>query len=664
MASNPTQFKLQRVRTKAGAVALVTMDNGEDWQKPNTFGEAALRSLQGLLDQVEQGDWVGLLLTGKPFVFAVGADIDQFGEITPARAREGGEAGHELFGRIRALPFPTLAAINGAALGGGVEIALHCDYRTISADVRHFACPEVLLGLIPGWGGTQLIPRLVGAEQAVRFIVENPLRQNRMLGAQQAFEAGFADALLEPVEFLDESLAFLVRTIEESGGKREPSADLSDLEEVVRKARSRVEDQVHGATPAPYRALDLIAGAGAWTLEEGYKAEEDALAELLPGPQAQASVYSFFLVERRAKRGVGVPDAEPRRVSKVGIVGAGLMARQLALLFLRRLEVPVVLRDLSQEQVDDAVGWIASELEQLVAKGRLAEGKARFLASLASGGTGWELFAGCDLVLEAVYEELQVKKEVFAEIERVVGPETVLATNTSSLSVTEMGSDLEHPERLVGMHFFNPVAVLPLVELARTPETDDVSLATAWAVTKKLRKTGVLVRDAPAFVVNRLLGRQGSVVMNALDHGNTVEETDEAVLRLGVPMAPSVLLQLVGPKVASHVRRTLHEAWPDRFVLSPTLESLADGGEPVVVEHAPRSVDDLHEAVLEAFADEARHILEDGVVGEAADIDTCLLLGAGFPFWLGGITKHLDQTGVSERVTGRLLSDIGARVAS
>ena len=293
----------------------------------------------------------------------------------------------------------------------------------------------------------------------------------------------------------------------------------------------------------------------------------------------------------------------------------------------------------------------------------MTEGKARFLASLASGGTDWDVFSGCDLVLEAVYEELDVKKEVFAELERVVSPECVLATNTSSLSVTEMGADLEHPERVVGMHFFNPVAVLPLVELVRTPETDDTSIATAWAVTKKLRKTGVLVRDAPAFVVNRLLGRQGVVVTDALDHGNTVEETDEAVLRLGVPMAPSFLLQLVGPKVANHVRHTLHDNWPDRFPLSPTLDSIAEDGEPVVVEHAPRSVEEIHEAVLEALADEARHILEEGVVAEAADVDTCLILGAGYPFWLGGITKHLDQTGVSERVTGRLLSETGASVA-
>jgi 3-hydroxyacyl-CoA dehydrogenase/enoyl-CoA hydratase/carnithine racemase len=636
------------------------MDNGDDWQKPNTFGEAALRSLEGVLDQLRSRDWRGMLLTGKPFVFAVGADIGEFGEITPERARLGGEAGHELFGRIRDLPLITVAAINGAAVGGGVEIALHCDYRTLASSVRHFACPEVFLGLIPGWGGTQLIPRLVGAEEAVRFIVENPLRQNRMLTSQQAFEAGFADVLFEPVEFLDESLAFLLDKVETGPGKRRPDADLSDVAEVCRKARSRVDGQVHGAAPAPYRALDLIERAATWSLEEGYRAEEDALAELLPGPEAQASVYAFDLVERRAKRGVGIPEAEPRPVQRVGIVGAGLMARQLALLMLRRLEVPVVMRDLTPEQVDDAVAWIADELGELVRRGRLSEEKARFLGSIVAGGTAWDVFADCDLVLEAVFEEMAVKKEVFAELERVVSPECVLATNTSSLSVTEMGAHLEHPERVVGMHFFNPVAVLPLVELARTPQTSDMTLATAWDVTKRLRKTGVLVRDAPAFVVNRLLGRQGSIVTQALDHGNTVEETDEAVLRLGLPMAPSVLLQLVGPKVANHVRHTLNAAWPDRYPLSATLESLANGGDPVVVEYAPRTVDELHRAVLEALADESRHILEEGVVMEAADIDTCLILGAGFPFWLGGITKHLDQTGVSERVLGRPLADVSA----
>jgi 3-hydroxyacyl-CoA dehydrogenase/enoyl-CoA hydratase/carnithine racemase len=665
MASPPTEFKLQRLEARVGPVALVTMDNGEDWQKPNTFGEEALRSLDEVLSGLRTRDWRGLVLTGKPFVFAVGADVDEFGDITPERARLGGQAGHELFGRLRGLPFPTLAAINGAALGGGVEIALHCDYRTISSSVRHFACPEVLLGLIPGWGGTQLIPKLVGPETAVQFIVESPLRQNRMLTARQAHEAGFADALIEPVEFLDESIELLLRKIEEGPGKREPDADLADMGEVVRKARARIDGEVNGAAPAPYRALELIEGAATWSLEEGYRAEEDALAELLPGPQAQASLYSFYLVERRAKRRVGVPDSEPRRVARVGIVGAGLMARQLALLFLRRLEMPVVLRDLTQEQVDDAVAWISGELGDLVARGRLGEGKARFLGSLVSGGTGWDTFAGSDLVLEAVFEEPEVKKDVFAELERVVSSECVLATNTSALSVTEMGSDLDHPERLVGMHFFNPVAVLPLVELVRTPETDDVSLATAWAVVDKLRKRGVLVQDAPAFVVNRVLSRMTTVLMDALEHGNSVEETDAAVLRLGLPMAPSVLLQMVGPKVANHVLHTLHEAYPARYPLFETLDNLAAGTEDIAVkERSPRTVDEIHDAVLEAMADEIRHILDEGVVAEAADVDTCLILGAGYPFWLGGITKHLDQAGISERVTGRRFADAETHVTA
>jgi len=655
MADEPvTQFKLQRAETRVGPVAILTIDNGADWQKPNTFGRAALESLDEALDRLRTRDWRGLLLTGKPFVFAAGADMTQFPRITHELALEGGRAGHELFGALRDLPFPTLAAVNGACVGGGVEIALHCDYRTISTGVRHFACPEVLLGLIPGWGGTQLIPRLVGAQTGVRFIVSNPLRQNRMLDGRKAFELGFADHLLEPVEFVDESLELLLQRIEAGEGKRASAADLADAADVVGLARLQLDAQVHGAPAAPYRALDLIEGAATWTVEEGYRREEEALADLLPGPQAQASIYAFDLVERRAKQGVGVPEVEPRPIRAVGLVGAGLMARQLALLFLRRLEVPVVLRDLTQEQVEDALAWIRTELADLAREGRLDEGKARFLGSLASGSTEWAVFEGCDLVLEAVFEELEVKREVFAELERVVTPECLLATNTSSLSVAAMAEGLARPERVVGLHFFNPVAVLPLVEVVRTPATDDVSIATAWDVVGKLRKRGVLVADAPAFVVNRVLTRLTTVLMDGIEHGNTVDETDEAALRLGLPMAPSVLLQLVGPRVANHVLHTLNAAYPERYPTFATMDNYAEGRDEVVVhEHAPRSVDELHESALEALADEIRRLVDDGVVAAAEDVDACLLLGAGWPFWLGGITPHLDATGVSERVTGR-----------
>ena len=651
-----TEFKLAR----AGDVAVVTIDNGADHTKPTFFSRGALESLDRVLDELERADFAALVLTGKPFVFAAGADVTEFPDVSPELAREGSRAGHELFARIAALPYPTVAAVNGACLGGGVEIALHCDARTISSGVRHFACPEVFLGIFPAWGGTQIIPRLVGPETAVKFIVANPLRQNRMLDARKAHELGFADALFEPVEFLDESIAF-ARELADRGGIERPEPDFSELETILRRARSDVDDSVHGAAPGPYRALDLIEGAATWSLEEGYRAEEDAIAELLPSRQAQASIYAFDLVERRIKRGVGVPDAKPRRIERVGIVGAGLMATQLATLFLRRLEVPIVLRDLEQATVDRAVESIRDELALQVSKGRYDEGKARFLGSLVSGATSYDVFDGCDLVLEAVFEELSVKQEVFAELERVVSPECVLATNTSSLSVTEMASGLEHPQRVVGMHFFNPVALMPLVELVRAAETDEITLATAWDVSKKLRKRAVVVRDAPGFVVNRVLTRMTRVLMDALEHGNTVEETDEAIMRLGMPMAPSVLLQMVGPRVANHVLETMHDAFPDRFSLSPTLAGFADGRDEIVVlENAPKPVEEITDAVLEAVADEIHRLLEESVVAEAADVDACLILGAGWPFFLGGITKYLDQTGVSERMFGQPLADVRA----
>ncbi|HEX6725606.1 MAG TPA: 3-hydroxyacyl-CoA dehydrogenase NAD-binding domain-containing protein [Gaiella sp.] len=659
MADAPvTRFQLQKLHSRVGPIALVTIDNGADWRKPNTFGADALESLSEVLGRLRTRDWRGLVLTGKPLVFAVGADITQFPGITPERAREGGKAGHELFGRLRELPFPTLAALNGAALGGGLEIALHCDVRTLASNVRHLGFPEVFLGLFPAWGGTQLTPRLVGAAAAVRLIVENPLKQNRLIRAADALELGLVDHVLEPVEFLDESIELLLRTIEAGEGKREPAADLSDVAEVVRKARARVDDVVHGQAPAPYRALDLIEGSASWSLEEGYAAEEDALADLLPGPEAQASIYAFDVVERRIKKPAGIPETQPRKLQAVGVVGAGLMATQLATLFLRRLEVPVVLTDVDAGRAEAAVESIRGELAGLVTKGRLSEGKARFLGSIVTAGTGLEAYTGCDLVLEAVFEELGVKRDVFGGLEQVVTPECLLVTNTSSLSVTAMAEGLAHPERVVGLHFFNPVAVLPLVEVVRTPATNDVSLATAWDVTRKLGKRGVLVKDAPAFVVNRMLTRQSTVLMQALEAGSTFEETDEAALRLGIPMPPSALLAMVGPKVANHVLHTLHDAFPERFPLSPTLQALADGEFPALDARDSRpSVEEIHERILEALADEARRILDEDVVASAAEIDACLILGAGYPFFRGGITRHLDQTGVSQRVSGRLLAD-------
>jgi 3-hydroxyacyl-CoA dehydrogenase len=426
---------------------------------------------------------------------------------------------------------------------------------------------------------------------------------------------------------------------------------------LFRRVRSAVDDAVHGAAPAPYTALDLIEGAREWTLEEGYRREEEAIGELLPGPQAQASIYAFQLVEQRAKKHPARPTAPSQKIGKVGIVGAGLMARQIATLFLRRLEVPIVIRDVKAEIVEEALADIRSEIESQVAKGRYDEGKGRFLASLVSGSADYGGFSDCDLVLEAVFEELAIKKDVFAELEAAVSDACVLATNTSALSVSDMAADLRRPERVGGMHFFNPVALMPLLEVVRAAETDDVTLATIWAAGEQLGKRPILVNDAPGFVVNRVLTRMTRVIMDAVEHGTPVDEVDEAVMSLGMPMAPSVLLQMVGPRVANHVLERMHDAFPDRFPLSPALAALAEGGEPVIVENAPRAREEIVQDLLEAVADEIHRLLDEGVVAEAADVDTGLLLGAGWPFFLGGITKHLDQVGLSERLFGSTFAD-------
>ncbi len=654
-----TRFSLERLETRAGPVARVSIENDSGGSRPNTFGEAALRSLEEVLGRLRTRDWRGLVLTGSAGSFGAGADVDEFPGITPERAREGSRAGHDLFGRLRDLPFQTLAAIDGAALGGGLELALHCDHRSAASDVRQLGFPEVFLGLVPAWGGTQLAPRLLGAEAAVRLVVESPLRQNRTIGADEALALGLVDAVFPPEELLDRSLELLLERIEEGAAKRRPAADLTDVADVVRRAKTRVDDTVNGQAPAPYRALALIEGAARWSLEEGYRAEEDAVAELLPGPEAQASLYAFDVVERRLGRLASLPAVEPRTIGRVGIVGAGLMASQLATLFVRRLQVPVVLTDVEADRALQAVEAIRAELDGLVARGRLREDDAQRLRELAVAGAAADAYDGCDLVLEAVFEVLAAKRAVFAGLERVVSPECVLATNTSALSVTAMAQGLVHPERVVGLHFFNPVAVLPLVEVVRTPATDDTTLATAWAIVGRLRKRGVVVRDCPGFVVNRMLTRQSTVLMSAVERGASFEATDEAALRLGLPMPPSALLAMVGPRVANHVLEALHDAWPARFPLSPVLRSLADGELPALeLRNDAPSVDAIHEELLEALADEARRILDEGVVESAAALDACLILGAGFPFFRGGLTPYLDRTGVSERVSGRLLGKV------
>jgi len=658
-----------------GTAALLTMDNGFDHTKPTTFGPRSLLNIEAAIEEaLGRDDLAFLAVTGKPFIFAVGADLKVMqAEGTVEQARTYLGLGHRVFGKLRSSRIPTFAFINGAAMGGGLEIALHCHYRTISSGVPALALPEVFLGLVPGWGGSQLLPNLIGADKSVTVIVENAMNQNRMLKGPQAFALGIADAMFEPADFLEQSIAWATQVVRGDVEVSRPEIDRGDAwDAALARGRAVADMKVHGAAPAPYAALDLIALARSASYEEGTAAERRTLARLAFGEELRASLYAFDLVQRRAKRPAGAPDKGlARPVTKVGVVGAGLMASQLALLFARRLEVPVVLTDLDQERVDKGVGWVHGEIDGMLAKGRLNQDQANRLKGLVTGSTDKAGFSDADFVIEAVFEEMKVKQQVFAEVEAIVSPECVLATNTSSLSVSEMAAGLAHPERVVGFHFFNPVAVLPLLEVARAERTDDATLATAFAVGKALKKSCVLVADRPAFVVNRLLTRFLGEVTRAVDEGTPFEVADQALEPLGLPMSPFVLLQLVGPAVALHVAETMHEAFPDRFTVSENLGRLVAAGKPGVYvwEGAtpkvdqevaelfqqgdrPLSAEEVRRRALDALAEEIQLMLDEGVVADVRDIDLAMLLGAGWPFHLGGISPYLDREGVSERVTG------------
>ncbi|WP_248962955.1 3-hydroxyacyl-CoA dehydrogenase NAD-binding domain-containing protein [Sphaerisporangium perillae] len=658
----------------AGTMALITLDNGFDHTKPNTFGPRGLAELDKALDAVcDRTDLAAVGITGKPFIFAVGADLKGAALVrTRDQAEALGRLGHEVFRRLGELEVPSFAFVNGAAMGGGLEVALHCTYRTISSGVPAVALPECFLGLVPGWGGTQLLPRLIGPANALKLIIENPLSQNRMVKGTEAFKLGVADALFEPADFLEESLRWAARVLTgEAAVSRHPfTEDAGSWNAAVAGAKTLVDLKLHGASPAPYKALELVELARTASRDEGFEAETKALADLLMGDELRAGLYSFDLVQRRAKRPAGAPDkALARKVTKVGVVGAGLMASQLALLFARRLEVPVVLTDLDQARLDKGVGYVRAEVDKLLGKGRITADQANRLKGLVSGSLTKDAFADADFVIEAVFEDLAIKKRVFAEVEAVVTPECVLATNTSSLSISAMAAELRHPERVVGFHFFNPVAVLPLLEIVRAERTDDATLATAFAVGKALKKSSVLVKDAPAFVVNRLLTRFMGEVIGAVDEGTPIEVADHALDGLGLPMTPFALLQLVGPAVALHVAETLHEAFPGRYGVSANLATLVKAGKPGV--YAPDfsidpearqifeaagasgpSAEEVRDRSLRALAEEIRLMLDEGVVAAAEDIDLCMILGAGWPFHTGGITPYLDRTGVSAQVNG------------
>lgn len=685
-----TKVDLKEVRLPDnGVFALITILKSSD-RRPTTFSPETLQHLGTLLEEVRQraaaGEFAGVGVTGEDQYFVAGADLKYMQRInTPESARAMARMGHEVFGALSAINVPTFAFVNGAALGGGLELALTADYRSVSVGVKAIAMPEAFLGLVPGWGGVYRLPRLVGPGSAVKLMIENPLANNKVLDGEAACQLGIADVLLESDHFLKHSLNWAAaviagdpQVVDDVEARRDEKSAYTDADwdAAITRGRAIVAARTSGAAPGPSMVLDLLESGRHLSQAESADLETEALTALILKPQFKESVYAFLdLLQRRAKHPNEAPSPDlARPVKKVGICGAGLMAGQLALLFTRQLHIPVVLTDIDQARVDKGLGYVHAEVDKLRARQRLTPEEASHIISLVTGSVSKEAFADVDFVIEAVFEELSVKKQVFAEVEGVVGPGCILATNTSSLSVTEMAAGLQHPQRVLGFHFFNPVAVMPLLEIIQTPETDDEVLATAFVLGQALGKTTVLVQDATAFVVNRVLLRLMGEVTAAFDEGTPPDVADDALKPLGLPMTPFTLLAMIGLPVSLHVTQSLNTAFGDRFPVSLNQQKLVekgvtslwsmnpDGSRAVpaatldLLEFgtSPSTAEELLVRVQDALAEEIGLMLEEGVVGTAEDIDLCMLSGAGWPIHLGGITPYLDRVGASVRVNGQL----------
>lgn len=657
--------------TSCGAhrIAVVTFSRQDGRDAPAVLGPDGLtHALRAIRSASSLPGISGIVLTGSGRTFLAGADLGLVASTRdPDAGRALGRLGHELVAAIMDAPVPTIAWLNGATLGGGMEVALACSMRLAVSTARPLGLPEVHLGLVPGWGGCYLLPHLVGPAVAGEIIINNPLRNNTTLSAAQAVELGLVDRLVDVAagEALPrEEIAALLDAPLRGRAPVAMAGGSGDWSTALAASADRAARAAAGGQPAPARAVELLREAASRDRAAAFAAEDDALAELVPTDALHDTLYAIELL-RRARPGRA---ESPFRT--IGVIGGGVMASQLATLFASALHADVVMKEVDEERAARTRGLLAAARAELA--GRLDERQLEQLADAVTVTTGWDGFAEADLVIEAVFEEMSLKQAVLTEAEPRLREDTVLATNTSALSVTAMGAGLSRPERLVGAHFFNPVASMPLVEVVHTASTAPAALSATRQMAHAAGKMTIDVADAPGFVVNRILVRLLGEVLAALEEGTPVDVAATALTPIGLPMGPFQLLQLVGPAVAAHVLAELRAGLGDRFPHSPGLEAMVREGasfltgpprattphDPAIQRYfapaapAPSTAPALLGRVQLALAEEVHLMLADGVA-DVDSINLAMIAGAGWPLHRGGITPWLDEVGASTRAGRR-----------
>ncbi len=659
-------------------IAVLTLD--VPGKSANTLSSSVLQELSDHLDALQpRDDLAGLIITsGKPDMFIAGADLREFVaflELPKERTHELSRDGQSLLRRLSLCPFVTVAAIDGICVGGASELVSWCDRRLLTSnDKTQFGFPEVKLGLIPGWGGTVRAPRLVGLSNALELITSGD-----SIDSDTAVLTGWCDDVVT----VDQLLPAAVRLIRDDQRTGKYLADRKKWEQPLEPnetelgflgvtASAWIRQQTKGHYPAPMAALELMAETAMLDVETACEKEASQLAALFGSP-INAALLNVFFLQDRVKKDTGIDGTEivPQLVESVGVIGAGIMGAGISAANVKR-DVSVTLSDASRESLAQGAQQVFEEIsfnkKTQAADVRRAIEKGPLLNLSHSDHE----FSSCNLVIEAVVENLEVKQQVLQAVEKQLEPGAILASNTSTIPITTLGEQLQRPADFCGIHFFNPVRKMQLVEVIRGKQTSDATVATAVAYTKQIGKLPIVVNDGPGFLVNRLLFPYMNESIELLCEGVTVEQIERAAKSFGMPMGPITLYDVVGIDTAVYAGRTIYEAFPDRCVVSPLLPAMVKAGrlgqktghgffkyqkkknrgerdpefeeflKPFVRNKVTLTSEQITARLFMPMLLEAIRVLEEGIVRSARDVDLGLIFGIGFPPFKGGLMFWAD----------------------
>jgi len=673
-------------------IGFITFDQPDS--KVNVLTGEILSEFERMIEVTlaEQDIKALVIQSAKSGIFIAGADINEIKGISdPFEAEQKSRAGQKVLDRLEDLKVPTIAVIDGAALGGGCELALACTYRlaTFNSKVK-IGLPEVNLGILPGFGGTYRLPRLIGLSQALNMILAG-----KIVSGKSALRSGLVDKLVPQLNLSDSVMAF-AKEVAGSTVRRIVKRRISWVQKVLDhtplgqllvflKARQNIFQKTKGFYPAPLKALDVLHKTVKSDRETTMESEAAAFGQLAPTLICKNLIHVFFLNERFKKwlpqdvRGI-----EPQKIQKCGVLGAGVMGGGIARV-LSANDIRVRMKDINYQAVAMGMQSASNVFQKGVQRRKLSQAQAKIKMSQITGTIDYSGFDSVECVIEAVVENMDIKKKVFSEVDSHIPDHAVLCTNTSALSVTEMAGAVADPSRVIGFHFFNPVHRMPLVEIIPTAQTSPQTLATAFALAHRLGKVPIQVKDAPGFLVNRILLAYINEAGHCVDEGVDAGLIDEAMTEFGMPMGPLTLSDEVGLDVGTKVLHILHQGFGERFKPAAIFEEVTaqkllgkKSGKGFYLYPQKKLNPDLmrksnssetmsktivRDRLLYIMFNEAARCLEDGIVADAATVDVGMIMGTGFPPFRGGLLRYADERKAGtivetlEYLTGHTKSD-------